>query len=385
MPPPLTPTTSAEVWGEPLPEAFPAPRCQIQHPGRKRSLGETLPQKERSGEERGGIKGFMTPITARHTHPCPLAISQAAGSAEHGESFHQQYWHCLGKRSDGRDAEARYSSQINTSRAPAGDIPTRDASSSHPPCRFRRLKERLQNNRFPQCRLETCSHHSSGCRRCLPHLLHKARPRETVPCPLSAQAQEPGLGSREEGWAKEGVCPPPRIPLVDPIVSWWGELPWRWRWEVVLAFWPSSRVPYRSSAGADSQRMSHCSPALRPLPVPVGLRDKQKQSQTLWGGGWTCSPPPDPAATPQAGRQADRQTDARLGGMGRDTPIFSRFCIPTPFLPWAKNTRAGWTGKIITIKELCRRCVQLFPRLSALPLGQDRFLMRGLPLLPWMT
>lgn len=163
-----------------------------------------------------------------------------------------------------------------------------------------------------------------------------------------------------------------RIPLVDPIVSWWGELPWRWRWEVVLAFWPPSRVPYRSSAGADSQRMSHCSPALRPLPVPVGLRDKQKQSQTLWGGGWTCSPPPDPAATPQAGRQADRQTDARLGGMGRDTPIFSRFCIPTPFLPWAKNTRAGWTGKIITIKELSRRCVQLFPRLLALPFGQDR-------------
>lgn len=73
-----------------------------------------------------------------------------------------------------------------------------------------------------------------------------------------------------------------------------------------------------------------------------------------------------------AGRQADRQTDARLGGMGRDTPIFSRFCIPTPFLPWAKNTRAGWTGKIITIKELSRRCVQLFPRLLALPFGQDR-------------
>lgn len=148
----------------------------------------------------------MTPTTSMHTPPCPLAISQTAGSTEHGDSFHQQYWHRLGKRSEGRDAEARYSSQINTSGAPAGDIPTRDASSSHRPCRFRRLKERLQNNRFPQCRLETCSHLSSGCRRCLPHLLRKAHPRETVPRPLSTQAREPGLGSREEGWAKEGGC-----------------------------------------------------------------------------------------------------------------------------------------------------------------------------------
>ena len=71
--------------------------------------------------------------------------------------------------------------------------------------------------------------------------------------------------------------------------------------------------------------------------------------------------------------------------MGRDTPIFSCLCIPTPFLPWAKNTRAGWTGKIIMIKELSRPCVQPLPWLSPLPFDQDRFLTHGLPLPPWMT
>lgn len=34
-----------------------------------------------------------------------------------------------------------------------GTFPLGDASSSHPPCRLQRLKQRLQNNRFPQCQL----------------------------------------------------------------------------------------------------------------------------------------------------------------------------------------------------------------------------------------
>lgn len=91
--------------------------------------------------------------------------------------------------------------------------------------------------------------------------------------------------------------------------------------------WPGAHVPYHCWPGADAKRMSHCFPAPQPLPVPVGPRDKQKRSQTLWGGGRACSPPPDPAAAPQA---ADRQTDARLGGMGRDIPIFSCLCTPPP-------------------------------------------------------
>ena len=120
-----------------------------------------------------------------------------------------------------------------------------------------------------------------------------------IPSPPRHRSLVWGLGKRD------GVGKVPLHPTGGPHRLLGGKLPWRRCWEAVPAFWPPSRVPYRSSAGADSQRMSHCSPALRPLPVPVGLRDKQKQSQTPWGGGWARSPPPDPAATPQAGRQAD--------------------------------------------------------------------------------
>lgn len=80
-----------------------------------------------------------------------------------------------------------------------------------------------------------------------------------------------------------------------------------------------------------------------------------------------------------------RWTDARLGGMGRDTPIFSCFCIPTPFLPWAKNTWTGWTGKIIRIKELSRPCVQPLPWLLPLPFDQNGFPKHGPPFPTWMT
>lgn len=131
----------------------------------------------------------------------------------------------------------------------------------------------------------------------------------------------PGHGSLVWGLGKrDGLEKDLRHPTVGPCHLLGGELLQLRHWEAVPAFWPLSRVPYLSSAGADSQRMSHCSPAPRPLPVPVGLRDKQKQSQTPWGGGLACSPPPDPAATPQAGRQADRWMPAL--GEWAGTPLF---------------------------------------------------------------
>lgn len=131
-PPPLTPNTSGEVWGETLPEAFRHPAARSNTRGGK-GPWERQCHKRRVWRRKRWDKRIYHPTPhTMHTHPCPLAISQTAGSTEHGESFHQQYWHCLGERSDSRDRKARYISQINTSPAPAGDIPTRGCQLQPP-------------------------------------------------------------------------------------------------------------------------------------------------------------------------------------------------------------------------------------------------------------
>lgn len=252
-----------------------------------------------------------------HTHPMPLAVSQTAGSTEHGESFHQQYRLRFGEHSDGRDREACYSSQINTSLAPARDIPTRGCQlPATLPAGFTGSRRGCKTTGFPSAgqRHAPAALWVAGVASLISSVKRTHMRWILIPFPPRHRSLVWGLGKRD------GLGKVPPHPTSEPHHLLGGELLWRWRWEAVPAFWPPSRVPYHSSAGVESQRMSHCSPAPRPLPVPVGLRDKQKQSQTQWGGGWACSPPPDPAATPQAGRQADRRMPAL--GEWAGTPLF---------------------------------------------------------------
>lgn len=64
------------------------------------------------------------------------------------------------------------------------------------------------------------------------------------------------------------------------------------------------------------------------------------------------------------------------------TSLFLAASAPHPLPSVAKNMQAGWTGKIIRIKELSR------PHFHPLPyhsLERGRFLLYGNPLNPWMT
>lgn len=170
-----------------------------------------------------------------------------------------------------------------------------------------------------------------GCR-CLHRLLHRVHPQETTPLP-SAREAGLGLGTQQEGWGRHPA---------SHQLSWHRPSPSPRGGRGRASSWPGARVPYRCWPGADAERMSHCFPAPRPLPVPVGPRDKQKRSQTLWGGGPGLLPSSRSRSSP-LGRQAGRQTDARLGGMGRDTPIFSRLCTPPPSFRGQKY--AGWMDR----------------------------------------
>lgn len=215
-----------------------------------------------------------------------------------------------------------------------------------------------------------CSHCSSGWQHCLSGLLYKVYPLRVSP----SSPLHPGTGTwgREVGWGRS-LC----IPPVEPII--WG----------------------LNSCSSGTRRL--CLLATIPCPLSLLGRRRLPENEPLFpspaASSCPCRAVRQTKAEPDAmGRRLDlllssrsrsnptgEQTDACLGGMGRDTPIFSCFCIPTPFLPWAKNTWAAWTGKIIRIKELSRPCVQPLPWLSPLPFDQNGFPKHCLPLPTWMT
>lgn len=187
----------------------------------------------------------------------------------------------------------------------------------------------------------------TGCR-CLHRLLHGVHLHETTPLP-SAREAGLGLGTQQEGWGRHPA---------SHQLSWHRPPPSPRGGRGRASSWPGARVPYRCWPGADAERMSHCFPAPRPLPVPVGPRDKQKRSQTLWGGGPGLLPSSRSCSSP-LGRQADRRMPAL--GEWAGTPLFLAASAPHPLPSVAKNTQAGWTGKIIKIKETSRPCFHPLP------------------------